>query len=224
MTDTSESVSTSSNLPNFTFTEEEIAAIKEAAGAVDVDETQPTPVNEIRPKRRPGRPRKDGRPTGSGPLPVAEPIEVKDPSFPPAALTKREEREVATRIASILTGTTGMAGMVKPYLPMTDEEAEAIATPLASYLIRNEPTSGIAREILENYDLLAIVLGVGSYSVRVYRDRKVELESRRPDNTTVTQRISELQTSNNGRGPDERASDNVSIPNASRSGPTPFDV
>ena len=211
------------DVPEFSFSEEEIAAIKAAAGAVDVDETQDTPTSEIRPKRR-------GRPPGSKNKPSAPVLEYSTDlgdgsvKFPPAPLTKREEREVAARIGDILTGATGMAGMVRPYLPMTDEEAAAIAEPLASYLIRNEPTNGIAREILENYDLLAMTLGVGAYSVRVYSDRKAAIAAERPANTEAIQRVSSIQASSNGREPNEGASPNISYSDVTRSGRPPLDI
>jgi hypothetical protein len=206
-------------LPSFSFSPEEIANIKASVGAVDVDETQDTPLPEIAPKRRPGRPRKN---------PIIEIEEPKSETFtdkiPAAPLTRREEKEVAVRLANILSGGTGMLGVVKPYIPMTDEEATAIAEPLSSYLIRNEATSGIAREILENYDIVAMIFGVGSYGVRVYNDRKQELRDRRPPNTTAIQRISTADEPVNGRDPDEGISDRISIPNASRGGTTPFDL
>jgi len=209
------------NEPTFTFSEEEIANIKASLGAVDVDESQDTPVSEDRPKRR-------GRPPGSkNRVYREEPSdEFVAPSITldPAPLTKREEREVATRLTNILQGATGMAGVVKPYIPMTDEEARAIAEPLSSYLIRNEATNGVAREILENYDLLAMVLGVGAYGVRVYHDRKQEVESERPANTTAIQRVSAVPGSDNGRQPDEGVGLNVSIPDATRGGRSPFDI
>lgn len=210
-------------VPDFTFDADEIEAIKASLGAVNVDESQETPTSEIRPKRR-------GRPPGSKNKPSQPVLEYSTDlgsghvDLPPAPLTKREEREVASRLANILTGATGMAGIVKPYLPMTDEEAAAIAEPLASYLIRNEPTNGIAREILENYDLIAMTFGVGAYGVRVYHDRKIEVESKRPANTEAIQRISSIQTGNNGRLPDEGTSPQFSVSDATRSGSTPFDL
>ena len=204
-------------LPSFSFTPEEIANIKASVGAIDVEPGQEI-INEERPKRKPGRPRKN-------PLPESEPtstgIDLKPVNVP---LTRREEKEVASRLANILGGLTGMGGVVKPYIPMTDEEAQAIAEPLASYLIRNEPTSGVAREILENYDIVAMMLGVGAYGVRVYSDRKHELESKRPPNTEAIQRVSAINESDNGRLPDEGIGTIVSIPNATRSGSSPNDL
>lgn len=207
----------SDDLPGFTFTEEEIANIKASVGAIDVDEAQPSPISEVRPRRKPGRPRK---------VPL---VEVEQPTLltdklPSAPLTKREEREVAVRLSNILTGSTGMLGVVKPYLPMTDEEATSIAEPLASYLIRNEATSGVAREILENYDIVAMMLGVGSYGVRIYSDRKQELREARPINTTATQRVSSMPSADNEQRSNEVPSIEVSVPNASRGGSTPFDI
>lgn len=211
-------------LPNFTFSPEDIANIKESLGVAEVAEDATPPEELPQPiRRKRGRPRKH-------PLPETRTAEVKteptSPDFksPVVPLTKREEREVAERLANILGGLTGMGGIVKPYVPMTDEEAKAIAEPLASYLIRNEPTSGVAREILENYDIVAMVLGVGAYGVRVYGDRRAELAANKPANTTTLQRISERKESNNGREPDEGTGANVSLPFASVSGPTPYDV
>lgn len=206
-------------IPNFSFTEEEIANIKASVGAVDVDESQETPVDEVRPKQR-RTPKRSSKPVSESEDTIDSPS-LKSPAIP---LTRREEKEVAARLANILAGFTGMGGVVKPYIPMTDDEATAIAEPLASYLIRNEPTSGIAREILENYDIVAMMLGVGSYGVRVYSDRKRELATNRPNNTEAMERIQESQTSSNGRGPDEGASTIISVPDATRSGSAPFDI
>ena len=69
-----------------------------------------------------------------------------------------------------------------------------------------------------------MILGVGAYGVRVYHDRRTEVLSQRPINTEAIQRISERQIPNNGREPDEGIGALVSLPNASRSGSTPFDL
>ena len=184
-------------VPDFTFDADEIEAIKASLGAVNVDESQETPTSEIRPKRR-GRPPGSKNRTSQPVLEYSTDLGSGHVDLPAVPLTKREEREIASRLANILTGATGMAGIVKPYLPMTDEEAAAIAEPLASYLIRNEPTNGIAREILENYDLVAMTLGVGAYGVRVYHDRRIEIESAKPPNTSATERVGSAKVSSNG--------------------------
>lgn len=208
----------------------DIGAIKEALGAIDVDETKSPPELVERPRRRrPGRP-----PGAKNKATIAreereEAIEEQRAAglsidLPAVPLTKRDEKEVSKRLVNILTGVTGIGGLVKPYVPMTDEEAEAIAEPLASYLVRNEATQGVAREILENYDLLAMVLGMGAYTTRVYKDRKDELASQRPANTTATQRVSTVEEPTNGRQPHEGTSDQVSLPAVTRGGVIPFDV
>ena len=213
----------SAEIPDFTFDADEIEAIKASLGAVNVDESQETPTSEIRPKRR-GRPPGSKNKSSQPVLEYSTDLGSGHVDLPAVPLTKREEKEVASRLANIFMGATGMAGVVKPYLPMTEEEAAAIAEPLASYLIRNEPTNGIAREILENYDLVAMTLGVGAYGVRVYHDRKSEVESQRPTNTEAIQRISSIQTGNNGRVPDEGTSPEFSVSDVTRSGRPPLDI
>ena len=110
---------------------------------------------------------------------VSEDTDTDDASqrsiVPPAKLTKRDEREVNDRLANILIGGTGILSLAKPYLQMTDDEAKAISEPLSTYLVRTADTNPIARQVLENYDLLAIVLGVMAYVVRVYHDRQEEV-------------------------------------------------
>ena len=209
-------------LPSFEFDDELIRSIKES---LEVAEPETVPENfqsQPEPSRRKRRVATKRPPEYSEPTPV--PAFVPKVELKPAPLTKREEREVAKRLQDILTGGTGMASVVRPYLAMTDEEAEAIATPLASYLVRNEPTNGVAREILENYDLLAMTLGVGAYGVRVYHDRREELAAARPANTTAIQRVSEIQAARDGRLPDEGNGPEVSLPFTSRGGTSPFDV
>lgn len=123
-----------------------------------------------------------------------------EPIKPAQTFSRRDEREVAERLQNLFSSLTGMPAVVsgKLYLQMTDEEAEQIAKPLASYLIRNEPTQVIAREILDNYDLLAIVVGVMAYVVRVYRDRSAEVEQHKPKPvaSTIAERLGSNQAGN----------------------------
>lgn len=139
-------------------------------------------------------PRKRGRPPGSKNRPKPsdyEPIYTTPTDLPILAsppLTQRDQKEVAKRLAGILTGVTGVASVAKPYFQMTDEEAEAIATPLSTYLIRQESTSGVAKQVLEEYDLAAFVIALAAYMVRVYLDAKAERDDKHaePRNVTTT--------------------------------------
>src|SRR5512143_1527419 len=133
------------NVPAFVFDEEAIAAIRQNLGIPDVDETQPEPYIEEPIKRR----RRGARISNRS----AEEREETPAFVEPAKLTKRDEREVNERLQKIMLGATGMLSMAKPYLEMTPEEAEAIAEPLSSYLVRNADTIPVARQVLENYDL-----------------------------------------------------------------------
>lgn len=119
----------------------------------------------------------------------SKPTVVSDTPLPPAPLGKRDEREVKVRIQNIMLGATGILGNAKEYLAMTDDEAEAIAEPLASYLVRNADTIPVARQVLENYDLAAITIGVGAYVVRVYHDRVIESSENRSSKISPIDRI-----------------------------------
>jgi hypothetical protein len=185
--------------PNFSAAD--IEELKAKLHAPSIDETVvPVPTTFAQPKRRRGRPRKN-------PLPEFQDQEASTPEklLTPAKLTKRDEREVADRLSKLMTGLTGLAAIPsRPYVEMTDEEAKDISEPLASYLIRNADTIPIAHQILENYDLAAIVLGVMAYVVRVYGDRRHELSERPATRVGTKQaerptlvRVTEIQDATN---------------------------
>jgi hypothetical protein len=170
-------------LHTINLSDEEIERIKTDIGVTEEPDaaTPPMPI-EPPARRRPGRPKGSRNKRA---LARAAAVDEEDDAssespgaFPPATLTKRDEKEVATRLVKIFTGATGIgASFTKPYVEMTEEEARDIADPLASYLVRNADTIPVAREILENYDLAAIALGTTAYVGRVYSDRKKELET-----------------------------------------------
>lgn len=200
-----------------TFDEDTLNAIREKLG-VQLDEVPSEDVVEI-PVQPPPVKRKRGRPrihpvseTGTT---VPELAEEAGVPLPPAKLGKRDEREVSERLANMLVGGTGIASQAKSYLAMTEDEAKAIADPLSSYLVRNAETIPIAQQVLENYDLLAIVLGVLAYTVRIYRDRADELaeqrELRSNANTTTLDRISQ-STNPTDNGQEERTNGFISTP------------
>lgn len=217
----------SESIPGFSFDPEEIERIRADAGITDLPPANEPVIIDQPPVR--SRRRKRGRPRAINPdgtFKYPKPDEFIDsepettsaasPLLSPAPLTKRDEKEVASRLVNILTGATGMAGVVKPYLEMTDDEAKAIAEPLASYLVRNADTIPVARQVLENYDLLAILLGVMAYVIRVYRDRTDELKSQQrqspsqPAGTTIA-RLEQLRESAK-EGPEDGTSGFVSAP------------
>src|SRR5574337_222147 len=142
---------------------EELAAIRAEFGHIAQqisEDPQSLHIPATPPKRGPGRPRKNPEPVSfddKGRLPILE----------TPTLTKRDSKEVAARLSGNLEGATGVLGVAKPYLAMTNDEAKAISDPLASYLIRTEATSGIARKVLDEYDLAAFVIASFAYMVRV---------------------------------------------------------
>lgn len=174
------------SVPIIEFSPEAIAAIK-----ADLQ----LPMDEVIPNE-------DGTPHVALPPPVkrrgrkpnvirddAELTPVSDAPLPPAPLTKRDEREVNSRLTNMLLGGTGILANVRPYLGMTEEEAKAIAEPLSSYLVRNADVMPVARQVLENYDLAAITIGVASYAARVYSDRREEVAAERSSNVTPFDRV-----------------------------------
>lgn len=139
--------------PNATFTDE-----------------QPLPKRRGRPKGSTNKPKPSEfapyrSDSDDDPLPVL--------NKPP--LTNRDQKEVARRFAGILEGITGVAGVANPIFQMTKEEADNIATPLSTYLLRQEQVgSTFAKQVLEEYDLAAFTIALAAYVVRVYLDFKKE--------------------------------------------------
>lgn len=190
------------DLSDIKFDQSEIDAIREKLALPEPPDGDGT-LEQPAPRRR------RGRPPG---VKNKVTIEQEEPAIlAPATLTKRNEREVAERLQNMLMGGTGILGMAKPYLPMTKDEAEAIAVPLASYLVRNADTIPIAHQILENYDLAAILLGTAAYTARVYNDRRDEVATERANNRTTLDRVRESQVTDNGRRSDEVASAGLSV-------------
>lgn len=181
------------------FNDDEAARIRAALGLGDEVVAQEPNITFERPKSRSkSKPRSKRISDEIGGTFSEQDNESSGPiNLPPAKLTKRDEREVNERLKNILLGGTGILGQAKPYLEMTEDEAKAISEPLSSYLVRNADTIPVARQVLENYDLLAIVIGVMAYVVRVYRDRKEELAEQHPQPTLVGS-ISEYAERNAG--------------------------
>lgn len=219
------------DIPAIDLSPEELANLRANLGLSD-GPAEDTPQVFPQPKRRRGRPRKHPISKTGTTVPglTDEMLESEGTFKPPIAdtpakLTKREEREVAERLQKILTGATGIGASIKPYLAMTDQEASDIAQPLASYLIRNADTLPVANQILENYDLAAILFATLAYVVRVYSDRRAEIESSRPARASSQQpqrslmdRVAENQVGSNGRQQEQGSNVVVSTPYESGDG------
>jgi len=163
--------------------EDERARIREQfQNLIKEAETSP---EQPAPKRGRGRPRgstNKAKPSDFEPV-YTDPEDRPLPTLETPPLTQRDQREVAKRLAGILSGVTGVASVAKPYFQMTDEEAEAIATPLSTYLLRQEQIgSGFAKQVLEEYDLAAFAIALAAYVVRVYLDFKKERDLIRESN------------------------------------------
>lgn len=151
------------------------AAFLEAAADDSIDTSEIRQTDEQPAPRRRGRPPgSKNRPKPSDFAPIGPDVPKSLPTLANPPLTTRDQKEVAKRLAGILEGVTGVAAVAKPYFQMTAEEAESIATPLSTYLIRTEATSGVAKQILEEYDIAAFVIALAAYVVRVYGDMRAE--------------------------------------------------
>lgn len=162
--------------------EDRLAAIRAQFQEVineDIDTTNVQQTEQPPPKRGRGRPpgsKNKPKPADFAPR-YTDPEKTESlPTLNNPPLTTRDQKEVAKRLAGILEGVTGVASVAKPYLAMTPDEAEAIATPLSTYLIRQEATSGVAKQILEEYDMAAFAIAMAAYVVRVYLDFRAERE------------------------------------------------
>ena len=150
-------------------------AFLDAAADDSIDTSEVKQIDEQPAPRRRGRPPgSKNRPKPSDFSPTGPSVRESLPTLASPPLTTRDQKEVAKRLAGILEGVTGVASVAKPYFQMTPDEAEAIATPLSTYLIRTESTSGIAKQVLEEYDIAAFVIALAAYVVRVYMDMRAE--------------------------------------------------
>lgn len=164
------------NVPGFATLDPDIlASVREDLGVDNLLEE--TPTESARPKRRRrGRPRKWARDSEGKPI-VGVPVdqESSDQERPletlkPNPLTTRDSKEIAARLQSILQGGSELAAVFNPAFQMQGKEAENIAKPLTSYIIRQEATSAIAQRVINDYDIAAFVIATLAYMVRVIKD------------------------------------------------------
>jgi hypothetical protein len=205
-------------MPSFgNFDDLDLSSLRDSLGDVEIP-TAPIEPPEPSVKRPRGRPRGSGRKTVA--IPVTESYEDDPKIFAPAPLTKRDEKDIAIRLEAILTGVTGIPSMMleKEYMRMTDEEANGIAVPLASYLSRNVDTIPVARQIIENYDIAGVLLGLMMYAMRLYRDRRLEVAANNAAaEQAASKRVAQRSTPSEERSEDGNVGRTV-IPGASSYG------
>lgn len=162
---------------------------------VDVDHPEPVPGFTQEATVAPPAPRKRGWPKGRPRKPRGDPtstdsakvVDVKPSLLDRLAATGSEtqppntpapqnyaKQEVQHRLETMISGLTGIPGAWKPYFQATPQEAENMAEPLASYLIRRAPDSKIVRQFLDEYDIVTFILAVASYVIRVIKDYRRE--------------------------------------------------
>lgn len=169
-------------LPDDMDDEEKARIREEFLGlGVTTEDIGTTPQSEQPVKRGRGRPKgaRNKRPstTSFQPIRLDETNDGEETTFPTLKtppLTTRDQKEISLRFEGILLSATGIAALANPILQMTDKEAQAIAIPLSTYLLRQETTSKAAKQVLEEYDLVAFGLALAAYVVRVFRDFQVE--------------------------------------------------
>lgn len=113
------------------------------------------------PKRRRGRPKgSKNRPGGSLPIGQGESTNVSG----------RLAKDVSLRTQQVLKGASSIPAIWRPAFQMHDIEATNIADPLASYATRQAELSPIVAKLIDDFDLVAAIIGIGAYAVRVYKE------------------------------------------------------
>lgn len=125
-------------------------------------------------------PKKRGRPLGS-----KNRSNVPLPNL--GSIVKGRAGDLSVRGQAILKGTTGLGAIWRPHILMTDEEAQAICDPLASYLVRQAEYSDVIADFIDRWDLFAVVIATLAYLVRVIKeDNEYRAASRGSDRIETT--------------------------------------
>jgi hypothetical protein len=122
-------------------------------------------------------PRRRGRPRGSKNRPK---VDVDNVNLN-TGVKGRIASDVAIRGQKVLTTLTGVPAIWRPHIQMTDDEAKDIAEPAASFAVRKAETSELVEDFLDNFDVIAVIMGCTKYVVRVIKE---EGEFRREEEST----------------------------------------
>lgn len=127
---------------------------------MDDDEVDVTSDQPVQPRRR-GRPKgSKNRTKGSLPIGEGEQTNVKG----------RLAKDVSLRAQQVLKGASSIPAIWRPAFQMHDIEATNIADPLASYATRQAELSPVVAKLVDDFDLVAAIIGIGAYAVRVYKE------------------------------------------------------
>lgn len=116
-------------------------------------------VGQEIPKKRRGRPKGSKNRTS---LPIGEGEKTN--------VSGRLAKDVSLRTQQVLKGASSIPAIWRPAFQMHDIEATNIADPLASYATRQAELSPIVAKLIDDFDLVAAIIGVGAYAVRVYKE------------------------------------------------------
>lgn len=113
------------------------------------------------------QPRRRGRPKGSknrtkGSLPIGEGEQT--------SVKGRLAKDVSLRAQQVFKGASSIPAIWRPAFQMHDIEAQNIADPLASYATRQAELSPVVAKLVDDFDLVAALIGIGAYAVRVYKE------------------------------------------------------
>lgn len=105
----------------------------------------------------------------------------------------RVASEVSARGQMVLKATTGVASIWRPYFQMTPTEAQDIADPAASWAVRQAEHSEAVEAFIDNFDIVAVIMGCTKYIVRVIKDDR-EYRSEQADREHVEPSQRNLRT------------------------------
>lgn len=139
---------------------------------VEMDSVQIDSLGEEteQPKRRRGRPKGSKNRTS---LPIGEGEKTN--------VSGRLAKDVSLRTQQVLKGASSIPAIWRPAFQMHDIEATNIADPLASYATRQAELSPIVAKLIDDFDLVAAIIGIGAYAVRVYKENGEWIEQHAND-------------------------------------------
>jgi hypothetical protein len=169
-----EEITTDSAKPSFKDFDD--VPIFTQAGRTDLDEHPP--VIKRKPGRPPGSKNKPKFEVRQGGLNSPRPIgpDARD----------KVDKQVSYRAQQLLLGATGVMSVVRPSLRMSQTEAQNIADPFAAWATKQGEPTGLAKEILDRWDIIAIFIALLAYFVRVIQDEQRLAADRREEREADT--------------------------------------